>query len=477
MRRNNVAVIAANALLFGTVAGTSMVGVNMLANKTGITGTADASGSSDAATSGSTDGAKTAGNDASESSNASGTVYDASKDNGGTIQLNHSDSSSAKTVSEVAKDAMPSVVSITNTILYQQYGYSIFGNGGTQEAAASGSGVIIGKNDTELLIVTNHHVVSDSNSLSVQFVDGTSADAEIKGEDSDADLAVIAVKLSDIPSSTMSAIKVAEFGDSDETEVGDQVVAIGNALGYGQSVTTGIISAKDRDVETEEGTESGLMQTDAAINPGNSGGALLNMEGQVIGINVAKYSSTDVEGMGYSIPSTKVKEIVNQLSTLETRSKVSEAERGYLGIQAKTVDAETSEAYAIPQGVYVYKVISGEAAEKAGIQEKDIITKFDGQTVTSYDDLTNLLARYAAGTTVTVTVQRPSGNAYEEKELSLTLGTNPNAQTTSDSGENNDSNSSAQQDPFEKKDNSQNSQNNYNYYSDNPFAQFFANQY
>ena len=477
MRRNNVAVIAASALLFGTVAGTSMVGVNMLANKTGITGTADASGSSDAATSGSTDGAKTSGNDASESSNASGTVYDASKDNGGTIQLNHSDSSSAKTVSEVAKDAMPSVVSITNTILYQQYGYSIFGNGGTQEAAASGSGVIIGKNDTELLIVTNHHVVSDSNSLSVQFVDGTSADAEIKGEDSDADLAVIAVKLSDIPSSTMSAIKVAEFGDSDETEVGDQVVAIGNALGYGQSVTTGIISAKDRDVETEEGTESGLMQTDAAINPGNSGGALLNMEGQVIGINVAKYSSTDVEGMGYSIPSTKVKEIVNQLSTLETRSKVSEAERGYLGIQAKTVDAETSEAYAIPQGVYVYKVISGEAAEKAGIQEKDIITKFDGQTVTSYDDLTNLLARYAAGTTVTVTVQRPSGNAYEEKELSLTLGTNPNAQTTSDSGENNDSNSSAQQDPFEKKDNSQNSQNNYNYYSDNPFAQFFANQY
>lgn len=477
MRRNNVAVIAASALLFGTVAGTSMVGVNMLANKTGITGTADASGSSGAATSGSTDGAKTAGNDASESSNASGTVYDASKDNGGTIQLNHSDSSSAKTVSEVAKDAMPSVVSITNTILYQQYGYSIFGNGGTQEAAASGSGVIIGKNDTELLIVTNHHVVSDSNSLSVQFVDGTSADAEIKGEDSDADLAVIAVKLSDIPSSTMSAIKVAEFGDSDETEVGDQVVAIGNALGYGQSVTTGIISAKDRDVETEEGTESGLMQTDAAINPGNSGGALLNMEGQVIGINVAKYSSTDVEGMGYSIPSTKVKEIVNQLSTLETRSKVSEAERGYLGIQAKTVDAETSEAYAIPQGVYVYKVISGEAAEKAGIQEKDIITKFDGQTVTSYDDLTNLLARYAAGTTVTVTVQRPSGNAYEEKELSLTLGTNPNAQTTSDSGENNDSNSSAQQDPFEKKDNSQNSQNNYNYYSDNPFAQFFANQY
>ena len=477
MRRNNVAVIAASALLFGTVAGTSMVGVNMLANKTGITGTADASGSSDAATSGSTDGAKTSGNDASESSNASGMVYDASKDNGGTIQLNHSDSSSAKTVSEVAKDAMPSVVSITNTILYQQYGYSIFGNGGTQEAAASGSGVIIGKNDTELLIVTNHHVVSDSNSLSVQFVDGTSADAEIKGEDSDADLAVIAVKLSDIPSSTMSAIKVAEFGDSDETEVGDQVVAIGNALGYGQSVTTGIISAKDRDVETEEGTESGLMQTDAAINPGNSGGALLNMEGQVIGINVAKYSSTDVEGMGYSIPSTKVKEIVNQLSTLETRSKVSEAERGYLGIQAKTVDAETSEAYAIPQGVYVYKVISGEAAEKAGIQEKDIITKFDGQTVTSYDDLTNLLARYAAGTTVTVTVQRPSGNAYEEKELSLTLGTNPNAQTTSDSGENNDSNSSAQQDPFEKKDNSQNSQNNYNYYSDNPFAQFFANQY
>lgn len=498
-----VASIVLSALLFGVIAGASMVGINVAAQKAGITnqtvqesqaliespkastgtngeaaGGASGKSGADSAAAGANSADSTTGSSATGSS-ANGSGTNSASGSSASGAATQTSSGNLGSVTAVAKECMPSVVAITNMMKYQQNGFSIFGNyqNYETEVPASGSGVIIGKNDTELLIVTNHHVVSDSNSLSVQFVDGTSADAEIKGEDSDADLAVIAVKLSDIPSSTMSAIKVAEFGDSDETEVGDQVVAIGNALGYGQSVTTGIISAKDRDVETEEGTESGLMQTDAAINPGNSGGALLNMEGQVIGINVAKYSSTDVEGMGYSIPSTKVKEIVNQLSTLETRSKVSEAERGYLGIQAKTVDAETSEAYAIPQGVYVYKVISGEAAEKAGIQEKDIITKFDGQTVTSYDDLTNLLARYAAGTTVTVTVQRPSGNAYEEKELSLTLGTNPNAQTTSDSGENNDSNSSAQQDPFEKKDNSQNSQNNYNYYSDNPFAQFFANQY
>ena len=240
-------------------------------------------------------------------------------------------------VSEIAKNAMPEVVSITNTIRYQQYGYTLFGQSGEQEAAASGSGVIIGKNDSELLIVTNNHVVEDSTALSVQFVDGKSYDAEIKGTDSDVDLAVIAIPLSSLSKETLNSISFAKYGDSDSVNVGDQVVAIGNALGYGQSVTTGIISAKNRDISTEGGTESGLLQTDAAINPGNSGGALLNMNGELIGINVAKYSDTTVEGMGYSIPSKKVKEIVEGLSQKTTRSKVSQDEKGYIGIQGKAV--------------------------------------------------------------------------------------------------------------------------------------------
>ena len=320
---------------------------------------------------------------------------------------------------------MPEVVSITNTIRYQQYGYSIFGQSGEQEAAASGSGVIIGKNDSELLIVTNNHVVEDSTALSVQFVDGKSYDAEIKGTDSDVDLAVIAIPLSSISQDTLNSISFAKYGDSDSISVGDQVVAIGNALGYGQSVTTGIISAKDRDISTKGGTESGLLQTDAAINPGNSGGALLNMNGELIGINVAKYSDTTVEGMGYSIPSKKVKEIVEGLSKRTTRAKVSQEEKGYIGIQGKTVDSSISEAYNMPEGIYIFKLLTGEGIDNSALQEKDIITKFDGQSVASLEELSGLLSRYKAGEKVEVTVQRLSGKGeYEEKTVSVTLGKN-----------------------------------------------------
>lgn len=330
------------------------------------------------------------------------------------------------TVTEVAKKGMSSVVAITNTIKYKQNGYQLFGSDssdGTVEAAASGSGVIIGITDDEVLIVTNHHVIEDASELSVQFVDGTSADASIKGEDSSADLAVIAVDISDLSSDTLEQISAVTFADSDDVEVGEQVVAIGNALGYGQSVTTGIISAKDRDLESSDGTtETGLLQTDAAINPGNSGGALLNMKGQLVGINVAKYSSTDVEGMGYSIPSNKVAEVVAELAGKTTRSVVDESERGYLGITTATIDASVAAAYDMPQGVYVYSITEGSAAADSDLQKGDIITAFDGQNISDADDLSDLLKYYKAGETVTLTVQRDTGSGYEEAEVEVTLG-------------------------------------------------------
>ncbi len=412
-RKRNVAGIVASALLFGCVAGGSMAGINAAASHLwNINQT--------------TAGAAVAGTQAASQTAQSST---AQNNNSGTVTLAKSNAADKKSVSQIVKDAMPSVVSITNMVQYRQNGFSIFGDQGeTGTAAASGSGIIVGKTDDELLIATNNHVVSDSTSLSVQFADGESVDAKIKGTDADADLAVIAVDLKNMKSSTLDKIKVAEFGDSDEAQIGDQVVAIGNALGYGQSVTTGIISAKDRDIESDKGTEKGLLQTDAAINPGNSGGALLNMEGKVIGINVAKYSSTDVEGMGYSIPSAKAKSIINTLASKQTRSTVDDAERGYLGIQAKTVDAETAKAFDMPAGVFVYKITENSSAAKSDLQEKDIITKFDGQGVDSLDDLQALLKKYKAGETITLTVQRIEANGkYVEKEIQVTLGKNPDA--------------------------------------------------
>ena len=407
-RGNRVAGIVASALLFGAVSGGTMVGVNVLADQHRSEIVASVN--------------ELTGQEQKESTSPIQK----------TVAKDNNDSSSEKTttsgeesVSNIAKTAMPSVVSITNTIKYQQNGFSLYGQGQTQEAAASGSGVIIGENDNELLIVTNKHVVEDSTSLSVQFVDGKSYDAKIKGTDSDADLAVIAVPLDSISAETKKSISTATFGDSDALSVGDQVVAIGNALGYGQSVTTGIISAKDRDIQTENGSETGLLQTDAAINPGNSGGALLNMQGELIGINVAKYSDTTVEGMGYSIPAKKVQEIVETLSKRDTREKVKDDERGYIGIQGKTVDSSIAEAYNMPQGIYVYKILKGDGIDNSALQEKDIITKFDGQGVRSLEDLVSLISGYKAGEKVEVTVKRRSAKRqYEEKTVEVTLGKN-----------------------------------------------------
>jgi S1-C subfamily serine protease len=447
----HVAKVVASALLFGLVAGAAMVGVNVGAQKAGVTNQIVQE-----ATQGSN--SNTAETSASDS-NKTATV---------TNSASASDvTASGKTVAEVAKEAMPSVVAITNMMRYQQNGFSLFGSYESQETEvpASGSGVIIGKTDSELLIVTNNHVVTDSNSLSVTFVDNQNVNAEIKGTDASQDLAVVAVKLSDIPESTMNAITIATLGDSDALSVGDQVVAIGNALGYGQSVTTGIISAMNRDVETEEGTESGLLQTDAAINPGNSGGALLNMQGQVIGINVAKYSSTDVEGMGYSIPSSKAQKVIDSLSTLTTREQVPENERGYLGVQVKNIDKETAQSFGMPQGVFIYKFTEGSSAENSGLQEKDIITKLDGQGVTNFDDLQSLLAKYRAGETVTVTVERMDGTGkYVEQDVKVTLGSNPQASSNSSSGSNNGNGQNGQsgQDPFSQPNQNQQGSNGQN---------------
>ena len=331
---------------------------------------------------------------------------------------------SEKTVSEVAKEAMPSVVAITNMMRYQENGFTIFGEVQKEtELPASGSGVIVGQNDTELLIATNNHVIQDSNSLTVSFIDNSTATAQVKGTDVTVDIALVSVKLSDISPETREKIKAVKIGSSDDREVGDQVVAIGNALGYGQSVTTGIISAKNRDVQTKDGVSKGLIQTDAAINPGNSGGALLNMKGELIGINVAKYADTDVEGMGYSIPSSAAESILSSLSTLTTRDKVPEGEQGVLGVQVKDIDAQTAESFAMPKGIYIFKVLNDTGADNSQIQERDIITKLDGQGVYTTADLKALLSKYRAGEEVKLTVMRQDGSGkYNEVEATVTLG-------------------------------------------------------
>ena len=292
-------------------------------------------------------------------------------------------------VSSIVEAAMPSVVAITNTMVLEQRTW--FGSSQRYEVPSSGSGIIVGQNDDELLIVTNNHVVEDSKELTVTFIDETSVTAAIKGTDSENDLAVIAVPVSEIDEETMGQIKVATLGDSDALKVGEGVIAIGNALGYGQSVTVGYVSAKDREVRAQDTTSKYLLQTDAAINPGNSGGALLNMRGEVIGINAAKYSSTEVEGMGYAIPVSKVQDIINELMNRKTRIEIDESRRGYLGIQGTNIDDTAAAMYGMPRGVYVYKIVEGGAAAASDLREKDIITKFDGQTLRTMADLQKML--------------------------------------------------------------------------------------
>ncbi len=328
-------------------------------------------------------------------------------------------------ISNVVEKVMPAMVSIVNN--YTETA-NVFGQQYTQDEAASGSGIIVGKTDEELLIVSNNHVVENADTLTVTFIDGNEAQAQIKGLDSDMDLAVIAVSLSDLSDDTKDAITVATLGNSDELKLGEPVIAIGNALGYGQSVTNGIVSALNREITLENGSTGTFIQTNAAINPGNSGGALLNMNGEVIGINSNKIGGTTVEGMGYAIPITSASPIIADLMERQTRTKVAEDEVGYIGISLQEVTSQISQMYNMPEGIYVVSVEEGSAADNAGIMKGDIITKFDGSSISSYSDLQKTLQYYAAGDTVSVTVQRPQNGEYVAVDLTLTLGSRPASQ-------------------------------------------------
>lgn len=351
-----------------------------------------------------------------------------------TTEASTSESSSG--VAQVADNAMPSVVTISTMSVEEMR--SFFGGTQQYEVEGAGTGVIIGENDTELLIATNNHVVEGASSLSVGFIDESTVSAEIKGTDAENDLAVISVKLSDISTDTMNQIKIASIGDSDELQLGEQVVAIGNALGYGQSVTSGYVSALNRDLSlTDESgntiNSTGLIQTDAAINPGNSGGALLNMNGELIGINEAKSgttsSGTTVDNIGFAIPINKAQESLQNLMNQETREKVSEDQASYIGIQGASVSSDEQEKFSIPAGVVVASVVEDGPAAQAGIQEGDIITELDGRSVSSIEGLQDTLQYYAAGETVDIVVQRADSGSYQEQTLSITLGSAQDAET------------------------------------------------
>lgn len=357
-----------------------------------------------------------------------------------TTAVSGSSNTGSLDVSDITTSAMPSIVAITNKSVQEVQDYfSQFGFGGqgqtqTQETESQGSGIIIGKNDSELLMVTNNHVVEGADTLSVCFIDNQVYEAAIKGTDPENDLAVIAVPLDSISDDTMSQIAVASIGDSDSLKVGEQVVAIGNALGYGQSVTTGIVSAvnrtlssdssdtQDSNSSSDDSSSATYIQTDAAINPGNSGGALLNMNGEVIGINSAKLASTEVEGMGYAIPISRVSDIIDNLMNQTTRTKVDSDKQGTIGIKGINVTSDVQEKYGLPEGIYVSEVTSGSAADKAGITSGSVITKFDGKSVTDIESLQDLLQYYEAGETVELTLQVPDGDSYKEKTVSITLG-------------------------------------------------------
>jgi serine protease Do len=343
------------------------------------------------------------------------------------------------TVEQIVESCLPSVVSITNKGVSE---VSTFFGTFQQESVSTGTGIIVGKNDDELLIVTNYHVIADSRELTVVFAHDATLEedsnntsymnsAQVKGYDADKDIAVVAVPLKEIKDETMENIAIATLGDSNSIKMGTEVVAIGNALGYGQSVTNGIISALDRSITMQNANGATVtnkfIQTNAAINAGNSGGALLNMAGEVIGINSAKIESTGVEGMGYAIPISDVEELIENLMTMKTRTEVDEADRGYIGIKGADVTSSVSKMYGMPVGVFVSEITKDSPAEKAGLKEKDVIVKFDSTTVSSMSDLQGRLAYYKKGEKVTITVQRPNGNDFEELELEITLGSKESA--------------------------------------------------
>lgn len=397
-------------------------------------------------------------------------------------------SSSSSNVASVVNEVMPSVVSITSTIQSSNY-YGF----GTQESEGAGSGFIVAKTKDNLMIATNNHVVSDATSLTVGFADDTTAKATVVGTDSSADLAVISVKIKDIKDSTASKIKVATLGSSDDLKVGEEVVAIGNALGYGQSVTTGVVSAKNREVSLTDGTMN-LLQTDAAINPGNSGGVLINMDGQVVGINNAKLEDTSVEGMGYAIPITTAKTI---LTDLMNASSVSTKDAAFLGVVGRDINESYSSALGIPSGIYVSQVASGSPAEKAGISAGDVITKFEGNNVSTMSGLKEKLALKKANTKVKITFKRANqSGTYEEKTVTVTLGkksdfsdvTTDNSSDSSNDSNNNSNNGNNNGNSNGNSGNSNGNSGDYGYGNGNfgndngngyinPYEYFFGNNY
>ena len=474
------------AVLAGGLAAGSFEGVNKLAGWSGAT-TVEAASNKDETT-------LTYAKSEKKDADASDSKSDTGKDTGSTAKGNLD-------VSEIASEALPSIVSITTKSvqevqnyfgMYGMYGYAPQQQ--EQEVEGSGSGIIVGKNDDELLIATNYHVVEGADTLSVAFTDGNAVEASVKGFDEERDLAVVSVSLDDVKDDTMDAISIAKIGSSDDLKVGEQVVAIGNALGYGQSVTTGIVSAKNRRMDSDNNTVTdgsddssdgvNLIQTDAAINPGNSGGALLNMEGEVVGINSAKLASTEVEGMGYAIAISDVTDILQNLMNETSRDKLDDSEHGVLGIKGSSVSSEAVQMYGIPAGVFVKKVTEGGAADKAGLKANSVITEFNGKTVSSTDQLIEYLSYYEPDEEVELTVQVPHGTSYKEETVKVTLDENTDADDSDDNDKDSKkskkdskkSSKDADEDVDEDTDSEDSMDSDDTEESENPFIQYFENQ-
>lgn len=474
------------AVLAGGLAAGSFEGVNKLAGWSGAT-TVEAASNKDETT-------LTYAKSEKKDADASDSKSDTGKDTGSTAKGNLD-------VSEIASEALPSIVSITTKSvqevqnyfgMYGMYGYAPQQQ--EQEVEGSGSGIIVGKNDDELLIATNYHVVEGADTLSVAFTDGNAVEASVKGFDEERDLAVVSVSLDDVKDDTMDAISIAKIGSSDDLKVGEQVIAIGNALGYGQSVTTGIVSAKNRRMDSDNNTVTdgsddssdgvNLIQTDAAINPGNSGGALLNMEGEVVGINSAKLASTEVEGMGYAIAISDVTDILQNLMNETSRDKLDDSEHGVLGIKGSSVSSEAVQMYGIPAGVFVKKVTEGGAADKAGLKENSVITEFNGKTVSSNNQLIEYLSYYEPDEEVELTVQVPHGTSYKEETVKVTLDENTDADDSDDNDKDSKkskkdskkSSKDADEDVDEDTDSEDSMDSDDTEESENPFIQYFENQ-
>ena len=474
------------AVLAGGLAAGSFEGVNKLAGWSGAT-TVEAASNKDETT-------LTYAKSEKKDADASDSKSDTGKDTGSTAKGNLD-------VSEIASEALPSIVSITTKSvqevqnyfgMYGMYGYAPQQQ--EQEVEGSGSGIIVGKNDDELLIATNYHVVEGADTLSVAFTDGNAVEASVKGFDEERDLAVVSVSLDDVEDDTMDAVSIANIGSSDDLKVGEQVVAIGNALGYGQSVTPGIVSAQNRRLASDNNTVTdgsddssdgvNLIQTDAAINPGNSGGALLNMEGEVVGINSAKLASTEVEGMGYAIAISDVTDILQNLMNETSRDKLDDSEHGVLRIEGSSVSSEAVQMYGIPAGVFVKKVTEGGAADKAGLKANSVITEFNGKTVSSNDQLIEYLSYYEPDEEVELTVQVPHGTSYKEETVKVTLDENTDADDSDDNDKDSKkskkdskkSSKDADEDVDEDTDSEDSMDSDDTEESENPFIQYFENQ-